>query len=134
PMPERPNVVKRGVLFLWLSYACGLLETGWSFYSRPQDYDYVVEMIFAIVFVAAIFGVFALIIYRIWMRRRWARIAYVTVAIATYSIGFSSGDYSLQSLQVDGISMLLDISSIITDVIGMTLMFTRPANRWFRMS
>jgi hypothetical protein len=127
PLLERPLSVKRGILLLWISFAFGLLNTGWGFYTEPQD---AVWTIVLLVVAIAIFGLCALVIRKISQRRNWARVLYLILAIISYSILIYSY-LSLEDAQTDIIVTLLETAAMFTDIAGVALIFTPSANRWF---
>jgi hypothetical protein len=106
-----------------------LLDVGWDFYARQKEV--LAAWIVALVLVVPIFGLTSLIIYKISQRRHWARVTYLILAICGYTLSIYT-HVSSPDDQTDLIGTLLNTASTVADIVGIVLIFTPPANRWFR--
>lgn len=130
PMPERPLAVKRGIALLSTSLVLGIVNYVWGFEGDSPEMSEGLLWAILLAMGVLIFGLIAFLIYKIWQRRHWARVVYLILALLGYPLMFFIGTW--EELQADIVGTALEILGAVADIIGIVLIFTKPANRWFR--
>jgi ABC-type sugar transport system permease subunit len=129
PMPpiQRPPLVARALQLLWTSFVLGLIGT---FVHEAVATS--LEWIITTVFVAVYSGVVVWLIYKIGRGRNWARIVYLILAAISYLMtGLNWRSYYGSYGNHLG-WILLDFAGMAAELAALYLLFSRPANAWFR--
>jgi len=129
PVPpiQRPRLIARALQLLWISFVLGLIGT---FVHETQSPA--LEWLITLVFVALYGAVVVWLFFKIGRGRNWARIVYLVLAVISYlmlSLDWRSYYYSYR--QHPG-WVWLDFAGIAAELAALALLFSRPANRWFR--
>lgn len=122
---ERPRSVTRAVQFLVSSLAIGLLNAILNLAQRTSG----AALVFALLIVLAVFGLFFILMMKISAGRNWARI--VCLVLVLLGLPFAISSY-LQEVRTHVVSGTLSIIILILQVIGTYLLFTKQSNLWFR--
>ncbi len=122
----RPVVVRRAVQLLWISFGGGFL--GGIFHAGPSE-----PWTITLGFMAAFGSILAWLIVKIAGRRNWARITYLILAVVSDVDSVSSLPSSRDLYHAYPGVLVLDISGLVLEAVALCLLFTRPANAWFRV-
>ena len=122
----KPIQVKVAVVIVWLTWGVGLIRAAISL--QPLHVQGYALLVAALVLVS-LSALLALWTYRISRGGRWARLTYglmVTAGVLIYLVGFVKSSLTMQ------LDFLLLASQTVLQMIAVVLLFTPPANRWFR--
>ena len=131
PAVQRPWQMKVAVRLLWASIVIGLVGIGFE----PATISSTIEKLplFGVVVVLSamvvMFAMIAVVIVCIARGHRWARIVY-SALVALNFIGIYGGVTS--SFAISWYYGALYLLGIAVDLTSVILMFSPPANRWFR--
>jgi hypothetical protein len=122
----KPVQVKAAVILLWLTLGVGLIRSATNLQAlHLQGYAlFGVALIFSIS--VSLVGLWT---YRISRGGRWARLTYglmVTMGVLGYLLGF------VKSPPAVHLNFLLLAFQSVLQMSAVVLLFTPPANRWFR--
>jgi len=126
PPLVRPVVIRRAVQLLWIAFGIGLLG-GISHAGSPGE-----PWSITLGFLAVYGAILAWLIVKVARGRNWARITYLILAVLSDVDSVSS----LRPLQGfygahPGV-LALDLAGMVVEGAGVLLLFTRPANAWFK--
>ncbi len=131
PPIERPFNVTWGIRFLWLEMLISLPGYFETFAQPAEQTDRTVQT-FVTAFIAVIVVsmlVMAWLTVMAWKGRNWARIAHLVVLL----IGVAVGLWLVPSISEE--SPAYDVAYLlqsVLNVVGVGLLFTPPANAWYR--
>jgi hypothetical protein len=126
---ERPSQVVLAVKLAWAGIILGLaaLAVSWEYYSSLG--------ITSSMLIGQAFGVLIAlwVYYKIYHGRNWARILYLVMALLSFLV-LASGAVRGQVLSGPLISKVSAILNTGITIAAVWLLFTRPANAWFKRS
>jgi hypothetical protein len=126
----KPWQVTYAVYLFWASFALAILTyvlaPDWTGIEETDDFALQVVII---IFLAAMVAFAALLIVCIGWGHRWARIVYSAFVVWSCIDAYQMVGESFARFWLEGAVYLL---SFVTDLAGVVLMFTPPANAWFR--
>lgn len=125
---ERPRVVLRAVQLLWVSFVLTSVSTFADV--KLQSYDDAVS-IAILAFTLVWFGTTAWLIFKLARGRSWARTAYLILALISYGLVAFLWNESLADYLAQPYQTTLDVLALLTELVALYLLFTKPANRWF---
>jgi hypothetical protein len=126
PLAAKPRQVKVAVNLLWLTLGVGVIRTAGKLQPvHLQGFALLVEALTVVV----IFALTGLWTYRISRGGRWARMTYAAMLGLGYLIYFARFAQSVPAINPD--LLFLSIQAVL-QFTAVVLLFTQPANRWFR--
>lgn len=121
----RPVVVRRAVQLLWISFGIGLL--GGLSHAGPSE-----PWTLMLGFMAAFGSILAWLIVNIARRRNWARITYLILAVLSDVDSVTSFQSSRSLYHAHPSVLVLDVTGLVVEAVGLCLLFTKSANAWFK--
>ena len=127
---ERPKSVAKAVQLLASAVAIGLLNAILTVVQRTSG----IPMLVVLLIVIAFFGLLFFLVIKISAGRNWARLVWlVWVLLLIANISFSILAYP-ETVGKNVISIILSIITMILQLIGTALLFTKNSNVWFKTS
>ena len=127
---ERPKSVAKAVQLLASAVAIGLLNAILTVVQRTSG----IPMLVVLLIVIAFFGLLFFLVIKISAGRNWARLVWLAwVLLLIANISFSILAYP-ETVGKNVISIILSIITMILQLIGTALLFTKNSNVWFKTS
>ncbi len=127
PPVQRPPLIARALQLLWISFVLGLIGT-----FVHETVATSLEWIITTVFVGIYSAVVVWLLYKIGRRRNWSRIVYLVLAVISYLMMVLDWRSYYYSYGNHPGWILLDVLGIAAELVALWLLFSRPANAWFR--
>jgi hypothetical protein len=122
---ERPRAVTRAVQFLSSAVVIGLLNAIFTLAQRARG----IPMLVALIIVGAFFALLFFLVRKISAGRKWARIIWLILVLC--NVPFAVLAYP-EAIRRNVISGTLSIFSVVLQLIGTYLLFTKNSNLWFK--
>ena len=127
-MDERPRQVK---WFLGLQ----ILATGLSVFlvvAVRNDIGWEVGLLHLVSFMLVYVAIRGFLIWKVWKGKNWARLTLLAWFLSTYIQYFIQLKFGATPIQIEpGLKTLIIVVAVL-QAISLALLFTHPANEWFR--
>lgn len=126
---QKPEIVKKAVLILWLILAVGLVRSYLEFERISQQVAVAGGAQFVIMISLFTFAFMALLIHLVSLGKNWARWVFVIFL----AIGIIPAIFPLlQSLQHNLFSGILGIGQFIAQIVAAVFLFSKDASTWYK--
>jgi len=123
----RPDKVRQGVMLLYVALGIATLHGIMEAPEQASEHHASVGLALFVTFLSLGTGGFC--IYMIGKGKNWARITLLVLVILGTPLVVTQ---ALQSLAANRIPSLLDIATLVIEIIALIFLFQKPSSEWFR--